>query len=210
MRHTSAITLRAATAGDAPALAGFARHAGHGLMEFYYDGLVPGRTVLESIVDRRINWPDGFNHWSRWCVATGQAGEVLGGLNAFPHHVFDQAPSDPLLEGWRMDLTGGLWDMELSLARGTFYLNMIAVDPQARGRGIGTILMAECLRLATQAGYGCVTLSTFEADAGLMAFYGRHGFEILGRTPIPDHPALELGGHWALLGRGDRPAATQI
>lgn len=210
MRHTSAITLRNATAEDAPRLAEFARQAGHGLMEFYYDGLVPGRSMLESIADRRINWPGGFNHWSRWRVASDGDGQVLGGLNAFPHHVFDQSPADPLLDGWRMDLTGGLWEMELSLARGTFYLNMIAVDPKARGQGLGNVLMTECLRLAAEADYGCVTLSTFEADAGLMAFYGRHGFEVLGRTPIPEHPAIELGGHWALLARGDRPATTEI
>lgn len=199
MKHTPAI--RPATSADAPALAEYARLAGHGLMELYYDGLVPGQTVNQSIAARRINNPESFNHWSRWSVATGSGGEALGGLNCFPHAVFYDSPSDPLLSGWQMDLTSGLWDMELALAKGTFYLNMIAVNPDARGRGLGNILMAEFLRRAQAEGFSRVTLCTYEADANLMDFYRHHGFGAIGRCPIPSHPALEYGGDWVLLAR---------
>ena len=201
MRQPPAITIRDATAGDAAVLAAFARLAGHGLMDLFYEGLVPGRSVLETIMDRRICSEGSFSHWSRWRVAVDEKDRALGGLNAFPHAVFLDQPSDPLLTGWRMDLTAGLWDMELALGQGSFYLNMIAVDPELRRLGIGHLLMDECLRLASRSGQTRVTLSTFEADGQLMAFYARHGFTVEGRTPIPDHPALDLKGDWVLLAR---------
>lgn len=203
---TSSIAIRPATAADAPALAEYARLAGHGLMELYYHGLIPGQTVNQSIAARRIGNGESFNHWSRWSVATGSGAEALGGLNCFAHSVFHDSPPDPLLSGWQMDLTAGLWDMEMALAKGTFYLNMIAVNPEARGRGLGNILMAECLNRARAEGFSRVTLCTYEEDAGLMAFYRRHGFTVIGRTPIPSHPMLEYGGEWVLMARALSPA----
>jgi GNAT superfamily N-acetyltransferase len=194
------LTIRDAGAGDAAELAAFAVMAGHGIMELYYEGLVPGRSVIESIIDRRINLEGGFNHWCRWKVVCNVNGRVLGGMNCFPHAMFDKSPSDPLLAGPRLAPTQNLWDLEQH-ALGSFCLNMIAVHSEARGSGVGNLLMAECLQLAEESGLPRVTLSTFEEDRGLMAFYGRHGFEVLARAPIPADCGIAYTGNWVLLAR---------
>ena len=46
------------------------------------------------------------------------------------------------------------------LQRGEAHIRMVGVDPDARGRGIGRILMEACLREAREAGKTFVTLHT--------------------------------------------------
>lgn len=98
MHPNTDTVLRPATADDASHLAAFARMAGHGLMELFYQGLLPDQSLDEIIIQRRIAMPGSFNHWQRWVVAENSAGAIMGGLNAFPHDVFDTSPPDPLLD----------------------------------------------------------------------------------------------------------------
>jgi GNAT superfamily N-acetyltransferase len=199
-RDVGAIRLREARAEDEAALAGFAHMAGHGVMEMCYQGLVPGQPLLDTIVERRIRWPGGFCHWQRWTLAEDDAGRAVGGMNCFPHSVFDVSPPDPLLLGERLAAFDSLTDLEHQ-AHGSYYLNMIAVAPHARGQGIGALLVAEALAKARAAGFAMLSLATFEADAGLMNFYAAQGFKVTGTAPIAPHPSIEFGGNWALLGR---------
>jgi|GEM_PF-328921 len=191
---------------DAMMLASFAMAAGHGLLEIFYGGLIPGRSTQQAVAERRILRPGAFAEFHRWRVLEDGAGTVLGGLNAFPHDVFNTAAPDELLTAERLDSVASLSALEAS-ADGTFYVNMIAVAPEARGKGAGASLMAEAERLARAAGFGVLTLSTFEADAGLIRFYQRNGFEVIGTAPIAPHPLLEYGGNWALLAK-TLPAAV--
>lgn len=60
---------------------------------------------------------------------------------------------------------------------------MLAVDPAARGRGIGERLVAECVRLSRAAGAGALRLSTPPGMAAAHRLYERLGFS---RTPERD------------------------
>lgn len=200
MMTRNSATIRPATLDDAAVLADFTVHAGHGVMDIYYDSLIPGHSTREAVEARRIRSPGNFAEWQRWKVAVDDSGSVLGGVNAFPHDVFDTSPADPLIGMERREVLDNLSRLE-ERARGTYYLNLIAVAPEARGHGIGAILMAEAIRQAREAAFARITLSTFEADAGLMRFYAGQGFQVLGTAPIEPHPALEHGGNWVLLYR---------
>lgn len=86
-------------------------------------------------------------------------------------------------------------------AKGSYYINMIAVFPECRQGGTGRALTGEAERQARHGGFERMALATFEADTGLMSFYRRLGFEIAGTRPITPHPALHHGGNWALMVR---------
>lgn len=191
-------TIRPATEDDAATLAMFSVLAGHGVMDIFYGGLVPGQTTRQTVEQRRIRSPGNFAAWRRWKVAADGDGRAMGGVNAFPHELFDAHPADPLIGPERHAALAALSGLE-KRARGSYHLNLIAVAPEARGRGVGALLVAEADRQARAAGFKTLTLSTFEADAGLMRFYAGCGFAVIGTAPIEPHPALEHGGNWALL-----------
>lgn len=64
-----------------------------------------------------------------------------------------------------------------------WYLALIGVDPNHGGKGIGSSLMRPILALADEEGLPCY-LET--AEEGNVAFYRRHGFEVLRHGTVPD------------------------
>jgi ribosomal protein S18 acetylase RimI-like enzyme len=68
-------------------------------------------------------------------------------------------------------------------AAGEAEFRMLAVDPAARGRGVGGRLVAECLRRARNAGAHTLVLATHPARAAAHRLYERLGFT---RTPDRD------------------------
>lgn len=66
-------------------------------------------------------------------------------------------------------------------------IRLLAVRPDARGQGVGTALMQECVRRARQAGAAALTLHTTDIMRVAMRMYERMGFV---RAPELDfHPA---------------------
>jgi GNAT superfamily N-acetyltransferase len=66
-------------------------------------------------------------------------------------------------------------------------VRLLAVAPAARGRGIGSALMRECVRRARQSGHVALSLHTTELMLAAMRMYARLGFA---RAPELDfHPA---------------------
>lgn len=66
-------------------------------------------------------------------------------------------------------------------------LATLGVAPSARGRGVGSALLAEGLRRVDAAGGSCV-LET--SDARNVELYSRHGFAVTETTRIPDGPVV--------------------
>jgi GNAT superfamily N-acetyltransferase len=65
-------------------------------------------------------------------------------------------------------------------------VRLLAVAPEARGQGIGTALMKECIRRARQGGAACLNLHTTDMMQVAMRMYERMGFV---RAPELDfHP----------------------
>ncbi len=61
-------------------------------------------------------------------------------------------------------------------AGGRGYLQRLAVDPVAQGRGIGTSLINDCLRWLHRKGVGMALVNTQERNARALELYERHGF----------------------------------
>lgn len=194
------ILIRDAEAGDARALAEVCIMAGHGVMELFYEGLVPGKSVIDCVITRRILDRDSFATFKRWRVATDASGQFLGALNSLPHKVLMNSPDDPLLDEARLRPIAALLELE-EIPVGSYYVNIIAVYPQHRRSGAGAAMMREAERLARVQKFSRMSLCTFEDDPGLMGFYRGQGFEPLARRAIAPHPAIAKSGHFVLMTR---------
>ena len=194
------VTIRSAEESDAQALAQIAIMAGHGLMELLYEGLLPGKSLMDTIIERRIFAPRSFSTLARWRVATDASGDILGGLNSYSHDVMMAAPPDPLLDESRLKPIAALSEME-ARAVDSYYINMIAVFPEYRGSGGGFALMQEAERLARKENLRRISLCTFENDPSLLRYYRRQGFEVHATCPIGQHPAFQTDGNFVLMMR---------
>ena len=194
------ILIREAVADDAPALAEVCIMAAHGVMELFYEGLVPGKSVADCVIERRIFAPGGFAAVPRWRVAVDGAGVFLGALNSLPHQALMNAPDDPLLDETKLQPIAGLLDLEAS-ATGSYYVNITAVYPQYRRSGAGFALMREAERLARLENFRTISLCTFDAVDGPLAFYRRLGFEVRDMRPVEPHPAIAVVGNFVLMVR---------
>ena len=174
--------------------------AGHGVMELFYEGLVPGKSVIDCVMARRILDRDSFATFKRWRVATDASGNFLGALNSLPHQVLMDAPDDPLLDAARLRPIAGLLELE-ERAGDSYCVNIIAVYPQHRRSGAGAALMRDAEHLARVQKFGRMSLCTFENDPGLMGFYRRQGFETEARRAIEPHPAMAMSGNFVLMTR---------
>ena len=144
MQH---VVIRDAVLADTMDLARLAVMAGHGLLDIFYRGLVPGRSTIEIVAERRMLRKGNFAELVNWRVAMDRDGSVLGALNSFPHDIFETSESDPLLTAERLAAVDTLTELEVS-AKGTYYINIIAVFPERRKAGVGRMLMAEAEGLA--------------------------------------------------------------
>jgi GNAT superfamily N-acetyltransferase len=192
--------IRDAVAADAATLAEVAMMAGHGIMTMLYEGLVPGKSATQTLIDRRILNPKSYSALHRWRIAEGEDRAFLGAVNCLPQSALMAAVPDPLLIGDRVLPVAELGELE-ELAVDSYYINLIAVFPQHRRGGAGRALVAEAERLARQARMTKLSLCTYEADASLMSFYVNLGFTVRERRRIRPNSFFPSSGNWVLLVR---------
>lgn len=56
-------------------------------------------------------------------------------------------------------------------------IEALVVRPEARGQGVGSVLMNACLKAAREAKCAEVSVSTLQNNQAARAFYQQHGFE---------------------------------
>jgi ribosomal protein S18 acetylase RimI-like enzyme len=79
-------------------------------------------------------------------------------------------------------------------------IRMLAVDPAARGRGVGDALISACVAMARADGRRRVVLHTTEAMAAAQRLYARAGFERASARDWSPQPNIKLLGFELLLG----------
>jgi ribosomal protein S18 acetylase RimI-like enzyme len=193
-KRIGGITLRAAGRHDAPHLARFVDMAGEGLPRHFWRDMAPEGADLWAFGAARAARDEGAFSWRNAHIAEA-GGEVAGGLVTY--RVADAPePLDGLPPAARP-----LQALE-NLALGTQYVNVLAVYPGFRGRGIGRALLSVAAGLAGPAG-----LSIIVADRNRAAFdlYLSAGYVEVARLPIVPCEGWDCESRdWVLLTRPAR------
>ncbi|HEY0935467.1 MAG TPA: bifunctional helix-turn-helix transcriptional regulator/GNAT family N-acetyltransferase [Trebonia sp.] len=95
-------------------------------------------------------------------------------------------------EGWIAEVDGVPAGSVCCVPDGesTARLRLLIVEPWARGLGLGTRLVAQCLEFARQAGYASIVLLTYDQLAAARRIYQAAGF-----TLDHEHPEDAYGQH---------------
>ncbi|MBZ0325266.1 MAG: GNAT family N-acetyltransferase, partial [Alphaproteobacteria bacterium] len=82
---------------------------------------------------------------------------------------------------------------------GSWFVDVVAVLPDFRGRGIGVRLLADARRRADAAGRKTLSLIVSDANAGARRLYERHGFRVMDSRPMVKEGWVNPGRNWILM-----------
>jgi GNAT superfamily N-acetyltransferase len=81
--------------------------------------------------------------------------------------------------------------VHLSVQGDRGYFGMLAVRPEAQGRGLGQRLIVEVERCAQRAGCQAIDIKVVNLRTDLIAFYERRGYRPVGAEPYVHRPVLQ-------------------
>ena len=161
------IQYRPATKDDARDLARLINYAGEGIPVHFWNKIKPAdQDVWEFGASRAARDEGGFSYRNA-IVAT-----VDGAVVACAISYVVEAPADAADYAEMPPMFVPMQQLE-DMAVGTAYLNVLAVDPEYRGRGIGTRLCG----MAEMDGRRDQSLIAFDSNAGAIKLYESLGFE---------------------------------
>ena len=185
--------LRAATPDDAEALAELINFAGEGLPLYLWEKMAePGETAWQVGQRRARREEGGFSY--RNTVVLEQDGRIAAclvgyGLPDRPEPIdYDVMPA----------MFVPLQELE-NLAPGTWYVNVLAAYPEQRGRGHGTVLLAQAERIAARDGKAGLSIIVASANEGARRLYERCGYTETARRPMVKEDWENPSDEWVLL-----------
>ena len=185
---------RPATRADAAVLAELVNFAGEGLPLYLWDQMKePGETAWDA-GRRRAARDEGAFSWRNAVIIECEgkaAGCLIGyGVADRPEAIPDDFPA----------MFRPLQELE-NLAPGTWYVNVLAVLPAFRNRGLGRRLLERAEETARAGRRRGMSLIVADANAGARRLYERAGYREAARRPMVKEGWAGEGRDWVLLTR---------
>lgn len=167
--------------------------AGEGLPLYLWTGLAGAEEDPWEVGRQRALRDQGGFSW-RNAVVREEAGRVAAVLIGYA-----LAPDpEPANYASMPPMFVPLQQLE-DLAPGTWYVNVLATLPEYRGRGFGTALLAEAVRLAGHAGCSGLSIIVSDGNPGALRIYERTGYRTRATRPMVRENWQNPGRNWILL-----------
>lgn len=185
------MTIREATIDDAPFLALVLVEAlGDDIMERSVDGIcLQDQRRLDLLVES-IRCDGTLYCWRHAVIAQDADGKPLGALVAYPSDGYMQMRQRTFTMLDEL-ITFDVSTMDAEASPGEYYLDSIAVVPEARGRGVARELLRHGIAIARKMRLPAV-LACEPANIGAMSLYESLGFRHYGDLFIFGHRYLRL------------------
>lgn len=183
---------RPAARADAPVLAELVNHAGEGIPLYLWGKMKePGETAWDVGRRRAARDEGAFSYRNAVMIeCQGQAAGCLIG------YAIDEAP-EPIPADYPA-MFRPLQELE-NLAPGTWYVNVLAVLPAFRNRGLGALLLQRAEETARADGLRGLSIIVSDANTGARRLYERVGYGAAATRPMVKEDWVSEGRSWVLL-----------
>ncbi len=179
---------RLARAEDAPVLARLVNYAGEGLpLHLWTQMAEPGEDPW-AVGARRQAAKAGEGQ----IVVADEGDGAVAGLTGYPIGPEPQSTDD------LPAIFVPLQELE-NQALGSWYVNVLAALPEARGRGLGTRLLGVADQIAAEGGHGRLSIIVADGNAGARRLYERRGYAEAARAAMVKNGWRGDGSAWVLL-----------
>lgn len=185
---------RPATLADAPILAELVNHAGEGLPLYLWGKMAePGESAWEVGRRRAAREEGAFSY--RNATVIEHAGECAGMLIGY------DIPDQPEPIGADMPaMFVPLQELE-NLAPGSWYVNVLAVQPRFRNLGLGTRLLGRADEIGRARGKRGMSVIVSDSNPGAQRLYERCGYRVAAKRPKVKEGWQNSGLDWVLLAK---------
>lgn len=188
------VIYRPARPDDVAPAAALMEQAGGDVLRFVLDEIAPAVDVRDLLAHMFAGQDNECSH--KHCIVAETGGAIVGVVNAFPTELLKDMPDETLSVRERhLKARTKLKD------DGSYRLNMIAVDPGIRRRGIASGLLRGVHARAMAEGYRRVSLHVWADNEAACSFYRASGFEVIGHAAVAWHPDLPHAGGSLLMRR---------
>lgn len=188
----SEIRYRQATPADAGALAELINFAGEGLPLYLWERMAePGESAWDVGRRRARRETGAFSY--RNAVVAERAGRVVGGLVTY--RVADEPET---IDAETPGIFVPLIELE-NRVPGSWYVNVLAVYPLHRGRGLGGQLLEIAAEQARENDSRGESIIVSDANTGARRLYERVGYRTIDQRPMVKDDWENPGENWVLL-----------
>lgn len=183
---------RRARPDDVDVLLELVNYAGDGLARYLWEQWADEGETPEDFGRRRaLREEGGFSFRNTFVIE--HEGDAVGCLVGYeipdaPVPIADDMPA----------MFVPLQELE-NLAPGTWYMNLLAVQPAARGRGLGTALIALAEEIAISLDKSGTSLIVSDANTDARRLYERCGYAEVATRPMVKEGWQHAGENWVLL-----------